>query len=184
MKSFLEFCNESFSSPVPIKWIVTDSTIEGIFYIKQTRIDYKNKYVIKAEKIDKDINVWSYKFYWADGGDKIYGSNNLTSMNEGKFKILATVLEGFKYLLKVKYPTSVIFYANLDENDSNRIPLYNDFCKYVEKENGFKTYKIPHKFKRGNVMIYILYKNEVELNKVIELSKKGHTFFDKIKEFF
>ena len=147
--------NESLETPAPIKWSVGSNKIKGVFYIGEEG-EYKEKYVIVAKKFPEyqELNVWNFKFYWNDGGDIIV---KLTGLNKGKFKILSTIVDGFKYILS-KRPDGITFIA--DVNEDSRIKFYNTLCKKAEEKYGLKLSKFITKTKEGNAMAYCLYNDD------------------------
>jgi hypothetical protein len=147
--------NESLDTPAPIKWSISSNKIKGIFYIGEEG-EYKEKYVIVAKKYPdyQGLNVWNFKFYWNDGGDIII---KLTSLNKGKFKILATIVDGFKYIMS-KMPDAITFMANIEED--SRIKFYNTLCKKAEEKYGLKLSKFITKTKDTNFMAYCLYMDD------------------------
>ena len=142
--------NESLDTPVPIKWSVGSNKIKGSFIVEN------EKYVIVAKKYKEyqQLNVWNFKFYWKDDIDIIV---SLTQMNKGKFKILATIIDGFKYILK-QNPDGITFLANAEED--SRIKFYNTLCKKAQEIYGLKLSKFLTHTKEGNAVAYCLYTDE------------------------
>jgi hypothetical protein len=169
---FNHFINETFESPVPIKWSVGEDKMKGKF-----KIGYED-YVITA-KINpklKDLNSWYYKFYWNDGGDIIY---SLTGIGKDKFRVMATVINGFKDLIEYKKPDSIIFHANLSED--SRVKFYNKLMEKATQQYGYSLEKFPLKHNKINVLTYILYKNKEHLEKLKNFSVPTEKGLDKLK---
>lgn len=161
MKSFLQYVKETLDSPLIIKWKKYRSGLKGLF-----NIGY-DKFVIKCFKLNNNNNTTTYtfKFYLNDGGDIIY---SLTGNNTNKFRIITTITDGFKYLMKSENPDVICFASNTAEE--SRTPFYENLCKRAEKKYNLKL-KINN---TGKICIYFLYKKEEDLKAVNmdELNKK------------
>lgn len=153
---------ETLDKPSIINWTIDSHSMRGKFYVN------REKYVILSKTNPKceDINSWNFKFYWNDGGDIIYSLSNLGA---GKFKVMATIVEGFKNLMEIKKPDSIIFSANLEED--SRVKLYNRLMEEAISTWGFKLNKFPHQSGDSHLLTYILYKNESELGRLKTAAK-------------
>jgi hypothetical protein len=175
---YYNFIKETLESPAIINWSNDTHSMKGTFYVQRfingAKINLKFVILSRVISTCEDINAWDYKFYWSDGGDIVY---SLTGSDKNKFKILSTVVKGFKDLMEKKSPDSIIFKANLKED--SRVKFYNRLMETAKSEYGFKLHKFTYS-DTGNLkdsgiapyLVYILYKNEDHLQRLIEVSKE------------
>jgi len=167
------FITETLESPAIIKWSVSQDRMKGKFKIGLE--DYA--IISKLNKGCEDINSWNYKFYWNDGGDIIY---SLTGMGKNKFRVMATVVEGFRNLIKTKNPDSIIFHANIDED--SRVKFYNSLMEKAVSEYGFRLHKFPFSSGEKKLLAYILYRNPEDLERLKKSAKEIPTKWEAIKD--
>lgn len=168
ISKYEQFLYETFESDIPIKWKISDKKMIGRFKVGI------EEYVIHTKLTPgcEDINSWYFKFYWNDGGEKIYSKTKYIkpSLGTNKFKIFATVINGLKYLIKLKNPDSIIFHADIYED--SRVKLYNSLIKKLIDNYPFKLTKFPFQYNDTKVLAYILYKNDLYLKR-LRLSAKS-----------
>lgn len=184
VSNFIEFCNESLDNPLPIKWKIKDIKMVGKFTIEKgtgaeayydSDVPDRQYVIVAREAEDMDISVWRYRFYFNDGGDRIY---SLTDFNKDKFKVLSTVADGFKYVNDMKKPDAMVFTSNVSEE--SRVKLYDSLSSMACKKLGYKL----RKYHTTNGVGFILYKNPEHLSKLISLMRRKTTWIDKLKEEF
>lgn len=152
---FWKEINESYNSPVDIRWINKSKKLIGLFIVKN-----------EIYKIECDLynhNIWTYKFmkYDIDSGQFImYLIGNV----KDKMTILGTIRKGMEYLIIEKSPNSLILSA-LDDSDGRK-KLYDRFSEEIVNKYGFK-YKSSL---QNDKQIYILYKN-ISIDEVLSVIK-------------